>query len=385
VILRRILAATIPFAGVVGVVTACSSVPDITFGEDDGGTKTDGNVLPDGNQPDNNTGDAPRDVAVDPNCVKASATETNCEDGRDDDCDGLVDCQDPDCNPTHQCVDKAPAGFDLLAVSDVRTTACAAGYVEQADIEMVTGANPSCACKCTDEGGTCTGGTVDVTSAENNTCTMNAQTRALNRTATNCTAIPGGGLPIGANNARFESSVAATPPTSCTVGSTLTLPTTLQGRSCKPPATANAGGCPPTQVCIRKPAVGYSICTTRPSPDAGVPASCAAPYVTRRRAGTTLTNNTTCDESACSCNNSACTGSVTVFDTAACTVGGANRSEDIPTGAAGEACTAMAVSGGAFNALAYKATSGGGCAPTGAATVQGALTLTDETTICCKP
>jgi hypothetical protein len=44
----------------------------------------------------------------------------------------------------------------------------------------------------------------------------------------------------------------------------------------------------------------------------------------------------------------------------------------------------MAVSGGSFNAIAYKAVSGGGCAPAGAATVQGALTLSNETTICCK-
>jgi hypothetical protein len=386
VILRRILAAAIPFAGVVGVVTACSGVPEIKYGDGGDNGTPDGTVGPDGNLPDGTTTDAPRDVTVDPNCVKSSNTELNCEDGQDNDCDGLYDCEDPDCNPTHQCVDKAPTGFELLAVSDVRTTACPGGFLEQADNEMLIGSNPSCACKCTDEGGTCTGGTVDVTSGTEATCTTNPQTRALNRTAANCTAIPSGGLPIGGNNARYEASVAATAPTSCTVGSTLSLPTTISGRTCKPPTSSNGAGCAPTQVCVRKPSAGYQYCATRPSPDAGVPASCAAPYLTRRRAGTTLTGTPTCDETGCSCNNGACTGTVSIFESAACTVGGAGgRTEDITTGATGTACTAMTmVSGNAFTALAYKAVSTGGCAPAGTSAVVGDLTLTNETTICCK-
>lgn len=46
-IVRRISPATSPVVVAVGIVTACRSVPDITFGEEDANATTDGTVVPD--------------------------------------------------------------------------------------------------------------------------------------------------------------------------------------------------------------------------------------------------------------------------------------------------------------------------------------------------
>lgn len=40
-----------------------------------------------------------------PDCVVPGLTETVCDDGWDDDCDGPVDCDDPDCDVAAICFD----------------------------------------------------------------------------------------------------------------------------------------------------------------------------------------------------------------------------------------------------------------------------------------
>ena len=356
------------------VFGACSSVPEITYG--DGTTGTDSSSS--GSSGDGSSGnptDGPRDVVAD---CKATGPES-CDDGLDNDCNGLIDCADPACNPTHQCVAQAPAGFELTAVSDVRTVACTNGYTDQVELEMLP-TNPACQCTCTDNGGTCTGGTGDVTVSDTaTTCAGTATTRALVRNQAACTAIPGGNIAIGNTNSRFEAAVAATKPATCDVSVTLTGTTPLSGRTCKPPSFANAGGCPPTQVCVRRPPTDFAICATRPTPDAGPLPTCAAPYSLRRRAGVSINSSLNCDVGGCTCGNANCAGEFTLYDTANC---GAGKSEAI---AAGATCTAMSISGGAWTALAYKSTATGGCSVTASPQPQGSLDIPNEQTVCCKP
>src|SRR5436190_21615606 len=54
------------------------------------------------------------DCAADPTCIAActptGATETACGDGADDDCDGAVDCGDDDCLIDAACATCVPSG-----------------------------------------------------------------------------------------------------------------------------------------------------------------------------------------------------------------------------------------------------------------------------------
>jgi hypothetical protein len=366
-------AASVAVAGLTLIVGACSSVPDITYGN---GT-TNGDTGPGGNDGgfDTTPGPDARDVVTD---CKATGPE-NCDDGIDNDCNGVADCADPACNPTHQCVAAPPAGFDLTAVSDVRTVACENGYTDQFEIEMLP-SDPKCECTCTDNGGTCTGGTGDVTISDSNTCAGGATaTRALNRNQAACTAIPGGNVAVGNANARFEASVAATKPATCDANITLTGLTPISGRTCKPPSFATAGGCPPTQACVRRPPTNYAICATRTNPDAGPLPTCAAPYTLRRRGGFTINSSLNCDVAGCVCGNANCGGDFTIYDTANCGVG---KSEVIN---AGQTCTGMSITGGGWTAVAYKSTATGGCSVTSSPNPQGSLDIPNESTVCCKP
>ena len=44
----------------------------------------------------------------------APTTETGCGDGTDDDCDGLTDCDDPDCGQSNQCLDSDNDGYPRI-------------------------------------------------------------------------------------------------------------------------------------------------------------------------------------------------------------------------------------------------------------------------------
>ncbi len=71
--------------------------------------------------------------ARDPTCAMCLPRETNCSDGRDEDCDGLTDCADPDCAFDPACRMCAP-----------RETNCSDGRDEDCD-GLTDCADPDCA------------------------------------------------------------------------------------------------------------------------------------------------------------------------------------------------------------------------------------------------
>ncbi|GAO05024.1 invasin domain 3-containing protein [Anaeromyxobacter sp. PSR-1] len=72
-------------------------------------------------------------------CTPASAGETACGDGRDDDCDGRVDCEDADC------------GGATCATADGRAGACAAGTCAPVACDATEPAEVSCANRLDDD------------------------------------------------------------------------------------------------------------------------------------------------------------------------------------------------------------------------------------------
>jgi len=72
----------------------------------------------------------------------------NCFNGTDDDCDGSIDCEDPDCGPVAQCVPLDFAGA-RLGVVVTGGTACPSGFNDLTGIYMglTGGACTGCSCR----------------------------------------------------------------------------------------------------------------------------------------------------------------------------------------------------------------------------------------------
>lgn len=360
-LLRRILTASPAAALVVGVVTACSSVPDITFTDapaDGGDASSDART------------DGPSDASVDPSCVKSGPE--NCEDGLDNDCNGLVDCADPACQPTHQCVDPAPVGWDLVAFSPNTRPACPTGYGAANDIKNVLGTGSgTCSCTCTPDVGTACGNIGVTISDTATTCGGTTTTRSVPPN-TNCTAIPGGNVDVPPGQAFGQITLPAKP-TNCASSTTLAGGTIGQGRACASPPTKGAG-CQGSQVCVRKP-TGFGLCVSKPGQNA-----CPLVYTQQRSAGSDLsTDNRSCN--TCTCGTTNCTGTVTLFEAADCSTGMGNDS----TGTLTTTCDATAAKN--FTATRYKtAGTTNGCAiATFNNAMTGAITWDQQRTVCCKP
>lgn len=348
----------------VGVVTACSSVPDITFTDTpDADVATDAGDRDAGDRDVAN--DAPRDASVDPSCVKTGPE--SCEDGLDNDCNGLVDCADPACQPTHQCVDAVPVGWDLVAFSPNTRPACPAGYGAAVDIKDVLGTGSgTCSCSCSPDVGSCA--PVGVVVGNDNACGGAPVTVTPN---TNCTPLPTNVVvPTGQT---FGSIKLPAKPTSCAPSTTLAGGTIAEGRTCAAPPTTGKG-CQGNQVCIKKP-TGLGLCVTKPGQNA-----CPLVFTQQRTAGSdATTDNRNCN--ACTCGTADCTGTIELFEAANCATGGGNDT----TGPLGTACVGTASKN--FTATRYKtANTNNGCTVTAFnSAMTGSIAWAQQSTICCKP
>jgi hypothetical protein len=87
-------------------------------------------------------------------CVSTGAE--SCFNGRDDDCDGLPDCADPDCAPVAQCVPFDPLSGGRIGVVVSTLTTCPTGNTDQFTIMSGMNASAACTgCSCRPGGVTC--------------------------------------------------------------------------------------------------------------------------------------------------------------------------------------------------------------------------------------
>ena len=316
------------------ILAACRSVPDVTFADGDGGAGEGGS-------------------SAGP-CTPTGAEI--CDDGIDNDCNGSVDCADPACG-AFACVEPAPAGWQLVAFSAASRPPCPQGTGASKDVVSIEG-DGAAACDCTCGGGSCSEGQFAVRTANDATCGGAAVNLAANQVA--CAALPGN---LDLSTGRFARVTPPAAPASCPANPTSNIAPLAQGRTCE---TTKVGlGCTGAQVCAPRVAP-FEICVAR----AGAQA-CPAGYQLRRAGGSA---NDTRAGSACTCTSSPCTGSITVYQNAAC--GGNNAKLD-----ATDQCAQISGPNGPGS---FKSTVTGGCQVATPPQPSGALTFTDEQTVCCK-
>ena len=355
---------TLVIAVLVAGTGACSSLPDLHF---DDGTEAgggEGGPFNEGGGSDGGS-DAPIEA-----CVKSGPVEI-CDDGLDNDCNGLKDCEDPACGG-FACVAAPPDGWALIALALTAPPACPTGFAS-ADVRVLAGTDTTgCPCTCVGSGGTsCTTGTTDVSVGDDAACNSGQSTATLSsNTGATCTAI-GHDLSVGAvGSAGFGKITPPAGPTTCTPNATITKTDPTDGRTCTP---AKVGaGCTGAMQCAPT-AAGFTTCIQQ----AGAQV-CPTGYNNRRLAGTTSADTRTC--TTCSCNQTPCSGSLTIWSNSMC-----NAKTSKLTTAANAACGAVGAGSDTNNTgKFYTSNIGGGCAVGTAPTAQGALTFTDERTICCK-
>jgi hypothetical protein len=223
-----------------------------------------------------------------------------CFNGLDDDCDGHIDCDDPDCAPVATCVPPVTGSF-TYGTKEPPSGACPTGTsgapVYQNSDLTGGGCTSTCSCK---QGGCsghldnvipCPGGAVQsgmFTAIDNSHC---ADIEDFNNFRAS--------VPTGTSTCAQSGSAAPVTPAS--------VPTTLV---CADNATPVAGGCTGGQVCVPR---GTQQCAT--TPGAGV--ACPAAYPTQTTWYTSFTDNRTC---TCSCSTpgSCASAQVNLYDSKGC-------------------------------------------------------------------
>jgi hypothetical protein len=317
-------------------------------------------------------GDAARDAQPD-TCAPHSEV---CNDGIDNDCNGLTDCADPACVPKWSCATAVPAGWSLVEYADGARPGCDPSYGTATDlVDTPTGDPATCACPCNVDPankGSCVHGSYDVA--------YNGSTTSCPATSFSVASNDGACVPLGL--ASFNSVPGAkakiTPlpytPGTCTATLQKSVPPVQyqgQGRSCALTTTTGAG-CASGGTCAPKTSGAFNACVQQ----AGAQ-SCPAGFGTRYVVGT-LSDTRDCT-GACGCQE---TGScqntkVTYFSNVGCNGTSAEVTADGQCDPNNENTPHM------YTSYKYSAdVTNVQCNGSGA-TPSGAVGLNGTTTVCC--
>ena len=311
-------------------------------------------------------------------CIPQASED--CTNGRDDNCNGLVDCSDPDCGPQYECVPTVPTGWNAAALNVTSRATCPTGFGTPRDVVVNPSPLPAgCTCTCNAGGAaSCEKGSVTFygPSVFSSDCST-VGTFATNVDDGNCqSSVPWGlfGFGIGANASLRATSVPLVANTcSALVGKTVPPSAETQGKRCLAASALVGGGCPAAQSCARRTTGSFLSCVGK----TGV-AACPTGWPIGHRTGTGITDTRSC--SACTCGSTASCAPATV------------------TFFAGSSCTGTAVSSPADNVCRPMVTTGQsatswrydsvvlteGCQKTVDALPTGTIAVAGEETVCCK-
>jgi hypothetical protein len=291
-----------------------------------------------------------------------------CDDGIDNDCNGREDCADPACtaDAAHTCIPVVPTGWSVVAfVPNQRPAACPSGYATPTDLSVAPASNGTCSCSCTGSGGqACSASPFNIGVGQGN-CTGQTENGALANGA--CTTLTGINGLVQAGSSILASTPAGPATCNPSASNTIGANPPRSGKSCELPKTG--GGCA-SGVCAKTPGAPYAACVQR----AGAQ-TCPAGYPNRTLVGTGISDTRSC--TACNCVKVDCRARVELYNNGAC-----NGAADM-TAFTTNTCNATANT--QFNANAYLATVlDGGCRPAAPVVLDGGVTVTGETTVCCR-
>src|SRR6266545_2916909 len=194
------------------------------------------------------------------------ATTEQCFNNLDDDCDGLVDCADPQCNPVAQCVGLDPA-LTRIGVLAGAGTACPPMYGSPTAVTSGLISGTCAGCSCTPGAVTCStqlGNYANAAACSAGTAAGNVGTWRTGQqgAGSQCTMTPqwvtsGGDQVYGITTTAFAASAA-----NCTAGgtATATAPTWMAtAQFCTAQSMAN-GGCGMGRACVPVPQNNGSLC-----------------------------------------------------------------------------------------------------------------------------
>ncbi|AKU96193.1 hypothetical protein AKJ09_02857 [Labilithrix luteola] len=302
----------------------------------------------DGSGPNGADGRAP---VIDPNC-RPSGPEV-CDDGIDNDCNGLADCADLGCSAGFVCVDPPPDGWETVLLADHTRPACPAAYTTATDVRVVQGDGAlACACDC---GNNC-GGTITLAQGSSAGC-GSATTRGFDANATGCTST-GFGLASGFAQATSDGNACAAS------DDVVRRNDPTDGRTCAPPPKVG-GGCPDAQRCLPRGG-SFAMCVAR----VGMNACPTSGFTKQWRSGTAASDQREC--MGCSCDSNPCSVALQLWTHPTCQ---GNSTLTITN--------SCAANGSINNVKAYKSSATNGCTQATPSVQQGTLTFENERTICC--
>lgn len=346
---------------------------DLSDGADAGG---DGDQRP----PESGAGDA-----LGP-CVRTGAE--NCTNGRDDDCNGLVDCADPACQGAFACTPvTALAGWRGPAAlyegpAGMPVPDCPTGYQPLATASGSLRAPPAvCSCTCVPSEEQCA--STDGNFYSDQACgSLCADVPAQG----DCEPLPPGGACSSIGSFR---AVAPVPSGTCTPSVTRSLPATSFDRTallCGWSETPDVGaGCAASQQCLATPAApfGTSLCIYHVGDPA--PATCPAgsPFVNYHVYYADKSDSRDCGP--CTCTPSpvggSCDGQISIYTDAVC-IGAPAATYAFPT----PSCQPYKFTVKPANVQAqFTLTTGGTCSAIANPTPIGSVQGTQATVVCCLP
>ena len=341
----------------------------------------------DGATGDGGLRDAGTDATARPDGCVGGAVE-DCTNGVDDDCNGLIDCADPQCS-SYECVPVVPAtwtGPVQLWTGAFGSTApaCPVNYLDALDLHAgPTGADDACACTCSAAGQTCS---VIGTFYSDQACTA-ADLCSATQVSGTCTSAPmgtcgpGGSFNVGGGAAPIPSGGSCTPHVTTTPGPAPGW--TTSARLCAwSGATDSPGGCSASGTqCLLGPSAGFG--ATACVYQTGDVMSCPGAYPNKNLFYTNEADSRGCGSCTCATapTGGSCSGTIGIWGGLS---GACVNSADL-TYALGTPCASFDA---AFSIVGYTkgavTMTAGTCAVTTQPRPTGGVTGTGPVTVCCK-